>query len=146
MFGNLFKAKAKEAVNKFSGNKDFLEAMCAASALVAAADGTIADAEVDAAINSIKANAAIAAGFSSQEIESTFGKMSTKVNTRVGRSQLKTEIQESINRDKTGSLGMAIVLGALDVADNGGIDDKEMVVLRDIAGLCNQNLDKLLAA
>lgn len=146
MFGNLFKGKAKDAVNKFSGNKDFLEAMCAASALVAAADGTIDDSEVDAAINSIKSNAAISSGFSAQEIENVFGKMSTKVNTRVGRSQLKTEIQEAIGRDKTGDLGKAIVLGAADVADQNGIDDKEMAVLRDIAGLCNQNIEKLLAA
>lgn len=48
MFGALkkaFKAGAKEVQADYSHNKDYLEAVCAAAALVANADGEIEDSE-----------------------------------------------------------------------------------------------------
>src|SRR5262245_38495941 len=144
VFG-LFKGKAKEAVNAFSGNKDYLEGMCAICALVAAAEGGISDEEYDMTINVMKANTALASSFSATEMESVLGKMTPKTATRSGRAELKAEIRQVIDRDKTGSMGQALMLGALDVADQDGIGDKEMAVLKDIATVCNVNIDKLLA-
>ena len=60
MFGKLFGKKAEAAVQKFSGRTDFLEAVCAAAALVAAADGEIEDSEVKATVKAVKANKALA--------------------------------------------------------------------------------------
>lgn len=145
MFGSLFKGKAKEAMNQFSGNKDFLEGMCAACALTAAAEGGIDDSEYEKTQTVIRSNTAIAKGFSSTEIESVFGRMAGKTSTRSGKAELKNEIREVIARDKTGALGQAIVLASLDVADEGGISAAEVTVMRDIAGICNVNYDKLAA-
>lgn len=145
MFGKLFGGKAKEAINQFSGNKDFLEGLCAACALTAAAEGGIDDAEYDQTLSVIRANSAIAAAFSSTEIESVFGKMSPKTASRSGKAELKNEIREVISRDKTGAMGQALVLAALDVADQGGISDAEVTVMKDIAAICNVNYDKLAA-
>ena len=47
MFGKLLGGKAKDAMNQFSGNKDFLEGLCAACAWTAAAEGGIDDEEFD---------------------------------------------------------------------------------------------------
>ena len=145
MFGKLFGGKAKDAINKYSGNKDFLEAMCAGCALVAAVDGSIDDAEFDQTLRVIQANSAISAGFSAQEIETAFTRLSKKTGTRSGKSELKNEIREAVERDKDGQLGQAIVLACLDVADQGGISEQETTILKDIANLCGQNYDKLLA-
>lgn len=145
MFAKLFGSKAKEAINQFSGNKDFLEGLCAACALTAAAEGGIDDAEYEQTLLVIRANSAIAAAFSSTEIESVFGKMSPKTATRSGKAELKNEIREVIARDKTGAMGQALVLAALDVADQGGISDAEVAVMKDIAQICNVNYDKLAA-
>ncbi|AMX93722.1 MULTISPECIES: TerB family tellurite resistance protein [Mesorhizobium] len=145
MFGSLFKGKAKEAMNQFSGNKDFLEGMCAACALTAAAEGGIDDKEYEKTLTVIRSNSAIAAGFDSTQIESVFGKMQGKTTTRSGKAELKNEIREVIARDKTGSLGQAIVLASLDVADEGGISPAEVAVMKDIASICNVNYDKLAA-
>lgn len=145
MFGKIFGSKAKEAINQFSGNKDFLEGLCAACALTAAADGSIDDAEYDAALDVIKSNTAISAAFGTGEIEAVFGKMAPKTKTRSGKAELKEEIRQVIGRDKTGQMGQAIVLAALDVADQGGISDQETAVMKDIAGICNVNYDKLVA-
>lgn len=143
MFGNLFKGKAKEAINQFSGNKDFLEGMCSGCALTAAAEGGISDAEYDKTLTVIKSNTAIAAGFGISEIESVFGRLAPKTATRSGKAELKEEIRQVIERDKTGKMGQAIVLACLDVADEGGISDPEIAVMREIAGICNVNYDKL---
>lgn len=141
---SMLKGKAKEAGNQFSGNKDYLEGLVSACVLTAGADGKIDDSEYDKSLSVIKSNSAIAAGFSGGEIETVFGRLAPKVTTRLGRSELKTEIQQVVERDKTGKMGHAIVLTAIDVADEGGIDEKEMNALREIAALCGQNLDKLL--
>lgn len=143
MFGKLFGGKAKEAMNAFSGNRDFLEGLCAGCALVAAADGTIDDAEFDQTLRVIQANSAISAGFNASQIETTFSKLSQKTGTRSGKAELKAEIREVIERDKTNQLGTAIVLACLDVADQGGIEAKEEAILRDIATLCNVNYEKI---
>ena len=145
MFGAMFKGKAKSAIQQFSGNKDFLEGMCAGCALTAAAEGGIDDKEYDKTLTVIRNNTAISAGFGSGEIESVFGKMAPKTATRSGKAELKNEIRQVIERDKTGTMGTAIVLACLDVADEGGISDAEVAVMRDIATICNVNYDKLAA-
>ncbi len=139
------KDKAKAAINEMSGNKDFLEGMCAGCALTAAAEGGIDDAEYDKTLQVIRSNSAIANGFGADEIEKCFGRMSPKTATRSGKSELKEEIRQVINRDKTGKLATAIMLACLDVADEGGISAAETATLKGLADLCGVNYDKLLA-
>lgn len=59
-FGLNFGRKAKDAVNQFSGNKDFLEGFCAVCALTAAAEGGIDDAEYDKTLTVIRSNTPLA--------------------------------------------------------------------------------------
>lgn len=146
MFGIGLKSKARDAVAQFSGSKDFLEGMCAICALTAASEGGIDDAEFDKTTTVLKSNTVISASFNAGEIETTFGRMAPKTATRSGRAELKAEIQQVLERDRSGKMGHALLIAALDVADEGGISDKEMATLRDLAALCGQNLDKLLQA
>lgn len=137
MFAKL-KEKFTGNVNKFSGRKDFLEAVCAASALVAAADGDISDAEVDAAIKAVASNASLAAAFPQREIEQVADAMLKRAQGgRVGRSGLYKEIGD-IRSDA--EMAEVALLSALDVADNGGIDEKERAVLARIASELGLNL------
>lgn len=145
VFGFGLKGRAKEAVNQFNGNKDFLEGMCAGCALTAAAEGGIDDGEYDKTLKVIQSNTAIAAGFGSGEIEQVFGRMAPKTATRSGKAELKEEIRQVVDRDKTGKMGNAIVLACLDVADVGGISDAEVTVMKDIAAICGVNYDKIAA-
>lgn len=145
ILGNMFKGKAKDAINQFSGNKDYLEGMCAGCALTAAAEGGIDDAEYDTSLQIIRNNSAISTAFSSGEIEQVFGRMTPKTNSRSGKAELKNEIREVVARDKTGQMGTAIVYACLDVADSGGISAPEEAAMREIAQICNVNYDKLAA-
>lgn len=145
MFGFL-KGKAAEAAKEFTGTKDLLEGCCAISAHVAAATGGIDDNEYAKALSVIKNNAIIGPSYDTAQIESVFGKMAAKTNTRSGKAELKEEVRQVIARDKTGKLGQAMMLIALDVADEGGIDDAETAILKEYATICNVNYEKMLAA
>lgn len=137
MFAAL-KAKLSGGVNKYSGRNDFLEAVCAASALVAAADGNVSDAEVDQTIKAITSNANLSANFRTQEIERTADAMLKRAQGgRVGRSGLFKEI-EDVAPDH--EMAETVLLSALDVADHGGIDEKEKAVLGSIAQRLGLNI------
>ncbi|WP_275790487.1 TerB family tellurite resistance protein [Pararhizobium gei] len=137
MFAAL-KSKLSGNLNKYSGRKDFLEAVCAASALVAAADGDVSDAEVDQTVKAISSNANLSAAFKGAEIERTADVMLKRAQGgRVGRSGLYTEI-EQIASDH--DMAETVLLSALDVADHGGIDAKEKEVLGKIASKLGLNL------
>lgn len=144
MFAAL-KNKLTGSVAKFNGNTDFLEAVCAASALVAYADGDVTDAEADAAVKAVVSNAVLSGAFSSQQIERTMDAMMKRAEGgRVGRSGLLKEIAEAHAKDTDGSLSETILLTALDVADQGGIDDKETAVLEKVASELKLDLKKYL--
>lgn len=144
MFGFL-KSKAAEATQKFSGRTDFLEAVCAAAALVAAADGEIEDGEIKATIKAVSANKTLSSGFDQKTIEQTMEKMLNRAGGgRVGRAGLWDEIGEVV---KSADMAEAVVLTALDVAEGDGeIEPQERVVLDRLAKLANVDLNRLLAA
>lgn len=143
MFG--FGKKATDAVKKFSGRTDFLEAVCAASALIASADGTIDDGEIQACKKAIMANKALADGFDARTIETCIEKMLDRAGGgRVGRSGLWKEVEEGC---KDPEQAEAIVLSALDVAEaDGSIGDKEKAVLEQVANRAKVNLANLMVA
>jgi tellurite resistance protein TerB len=130
--GRLF-GSAQEAVNKYGGNKDFLEAVCASAALVAAADGEISDNEVAKTQQVVLNNPKLSGAFDRRTIETTIDQMLNRANGgRSGRHGLYQEIEDVINKDP--EMSEAVYLMALDVAEaEGGIDDKEQAVLDKIA-------------
>lgn len=145
MFGKLFGRKAGEVASKFSGRTDYLEAVCAAAALIAAADGEIEDSEIKATTKAVGANKTLRDGFDQSVIEQTMEKMLTRAaGGRVGRSGLWTEIEEVV---KDPEMAQAVVLTALDVAEGDGeIEPQEKAVLERLAKTCNVDLNRLMAA
>ncbi|WP_347139459.1 TerB family tellurite resistance protein [Paracoccus sp. SSK6] len=144
MFGKLFGKKAEAAVQKFSGRTDFLEATCAAAALIAAADGEIEDAEVTATVKAVKANKSLAAGFDGPTIERTINAMLDRAGGgRVGRAGLRKEIME-IAKDP--EMAEGVILTALDVAEaDGEIEPEEQKILDSLAKELGIDLARLAA-
>jgi tellurite resistance protein TerB len=137
MFAAL-KSKLTGSVNKFSGRKDFLEAVCAASALVAASDGDISDQEVEQTVKAVSSNASLAAAFKASEIERTADAMLKRAQGgRVGRAGLYKELEDIANDNE---MAETVLLSALDVADKGGISAEEKGVLAKIAQTLGLNL------
>lgn len=141
MFGFLTK-KAEEAVQTFSGRTDFLDAVCAAAALFAAADGEIEDGEIKATVNAVAANKALQQGFDQKLIEQTMERMLQRASG--GRVGLWEEIDEVL---KNPDMAEAVVLAAIDVAEGDGeIEDAERKVLDRLAMAANVDLIRLMAA
>jgi tellurite resistance protein len=134
-----FKSKLSGAAQKYSGRTDFLEAVCAASSLVAAADGNIDDNEVGAAIDAVKSNKIISEAFDARTIEATMDKMLGRAKGRVGRNELKKELADIA---KDFEMSETVLLTALEVADSGGISADEKKILQDIAGILGLDLSK----
>ncbi|MBM7323939.1 tellurite resistance TerB family protein [Agrobacterium sp. S2] len=137
----MFKSLVGDKAKKFSGKTDFLEAVCAASALVATADGDLDDSELLAAVAAVKSNAALSGAFDARAIETTMDKMCSRAVGRVGKAGLFKEI-EDIKADH--DMSETVLLVALDVADSGGISDDEKAVLSKIASTVGLDLAKYL--
>ncbi|MBN8931897.1 tellurite resistance TerB family protein [Agrobacterium pusense] len=137
----MFKSLVGDKAKKFSGKTDFLEAVCAASALVATADGDLDDSELLAAVAAVKSNAALSGAFDARAIETTMDKMCSRAVGRVGKAGLFREI-EDIKADH--DMSETVLLVALDVADSGGISDDEKAVLAKIASTVGLDLAKYL--
>lgn len=136
------KAKFAGSVSKYSGKTDFLEAVMAAAALVAWADGNADDKEIAAAIKAAVSNSALAGAFDSRTIEQTAEQMFNRASGgRVGRSGLYKEI-EDIKADK--DMSETVLLTALDIADSEGISEDEKRVLGEIASRLGLDLKKYL--
>jgi tellurite resistance protein TerB len=125
ILGKLF-GGANDVSNRIQGRTDLLEAVCASAALIAAADGDIADNEVEAAINVVTNNEGLAKAFDARTIETTMDKMIKRAKGGFsGRQGLWKDIDD-ISKDFNDS--EAVYLIALDVAysdDDVGAKEKE---------------------
>ena len=130
MFG-LLKKKLEGGAQRLNGNTDLLEAIAAACALVAAADGDISDQELDTAINAVAANSTLSAAFDARTINAVMDKMLAQANTgRMGKRSLMKEVEDVAGKPDS----EMVLLIALDIADSdGNIDADERAVLDKIA-------------
>lgn len=137
MFGMLKKvvgAGAREVKAEYGESKDFLEAVCAAGALVAAADGDIADAEKRKVVTLITGHAALSKLYPPTVIEQTSEAMFKRAKEGSGRQQLARELDDIKNRPNGGQMAEDVYLIAKDVAfADGDIGEKEAEVLKKIA-------------
>lgn len=132
-----FTGSLKNKAQKINGRMDALEAVCAACAYVAAADGDVSDDEVATTITTIQNNTILSGAFTTQQIEKCADAMINRARGgRSGRLGLKKEIQDIANDHEIAEI---VFVAALDVADHGDIDEKEKKVLIDIASMLGVN-------
>lgn len=137
MFGALkrvFKAGAVEVSASYSQNKDFLEAVCAACALVANADGTIEESEKRKALSIITNHSALGKLYKQADIEACCETMFKRAKDASGRQQLARELDDIKGRPDGAQMADDVYLVALDIAQaDGTVQDEEKVVLEKIA-------------
>lgn len=136
MFGALkkaFKAGAKEVQADYSQNKDYLEAVCAASALVAYADGELEDSERQKVTRTIANHPTLGKMYQPNVVETTVDTMFKRAKDASGRQHLARELDDIKGRDG-GQMAEDVYLVALDVANaDGQVEPEEDVVLKKIA-------------
>jgi tellurite resistance protein len=134
---------AVKALASYSGDKAFLLGAASFAANVTAADGSIDDAEIDAAIAGMQANQLLGKSYSSSQIEEAVNAALVRAKTRGGRMENKRNIEALLTRPI--ELRQDVFLIGADVADQGGsIGPEEDAVLTEGAKLLNVNKNSLL--
>lgn len=138
-----FKKMLGDSTTKFTRDRNYLEAVLAAAALIAVADGEIEESEEDALLKAVSANAILSAAWSPREIEQMAqGMLDRAKKGRMGQAGLYSEIEDVA---KNPDMAEAVLLMALDVSEGDGqIEPQEKAVLEKIAGRLNLNLGKYL--
>jgi tellurite resistance protein TerB len=117
---------------KYSENKDFLEACCAAAASVAMADGSIDDSERDTVIDILSNHAVLGKVYSSTEIKTTADTMFRRAGTNSGKLSLAREVEDV--KGKGAAMAQDVYMVALDVAmADGDLAPEEEKVLERLA-------------
>lgn len=139
-FFKAFKKAAKGAAREVNAdlgkNKDYLEACCAAAALVAAADGTVSDVEKRTTVSIIAGNATLGKLYQQSEIETCARVMLDRVGSGSGRAALAAELKDVKNLPNAGDMADYVYLIAKDIAESDGdVGEKEQEVLKKLANL-----------
>jgi len=135
---NLFKKIAKnttqEIMASYGGNKDFLEAVCAACALVANADGNIEDSEKTKAISVVNNHPTLSQMYQQKDIETCLETMFKRAKDASGRQMLARELDDIKGAENGAKMSDDVYLMALDIAGaDGNVGDDEKAVLAKIA-------------
>ncbi|MRN43436.1 MULTISPECIES: tellurite resistance TerB family protein [unclassified Brucella] len=131
---SVFGAGAKQIKAEYGENKDFLEAVCAASALVAAADGDISESERRKVVSIITNHSELSKIYQGNVIEQTAEKMFKLAKDRSGRQQLARELDDIKGRPNGPKMAEDAYLVACDIADaDGEVSKEEEDVLKKIA-------------
>jgi tellurite resistance protein len=141
MFGALKKALTagfsgvtRELNASYGENTDFLEAVCAAGALVAFADGEIEPEERTAIISLIQKHPSLGKLYSTDVIEKTAASMFKRAADASGRQALARELDDIKSRPDAARMAEDIYLVALDIANaDGDLEQEEQAVLAKIA-------------
>lgn len=145
MFGfakKLAGAASREVKAEYGANKDFLEAVCAAVALVAYADGELEQSEKDKAFKVIKGNATLTKIYQTNDIESVMNTMFSRADSRSGRMGLFRELDDV--KGKGQQMAEDVYLIGLDIAHaDGELEEAEAKVLTQIAQRMNLDLKAL---
>jgi len=137
MFGIFKKAIGAAAVEvkaNYGENKDYLEAVCAAAALVAMADGTLEDVEKAKVVSLLTNHSTLGKMYSRDVIETTAETMFKRSKDSSGRQSLARERDDTRGRPEGTQMAEDVYLIAVDVsAADGEVEPEEKVVLEKIA-------------
>jgi len=138
MFAKL-KDRLAGGANRLQGRTDLLEAVCASASLVAAADGSVEDSEIEATIKAVTSNEALNTAFDARQIEGCMQKMLSRAEGgRVGQMNLMKELDDIAGNSEDSEM---VLLTALDIADaDGEIDPDEQAMMDKIAKRLGLNM------
>lgn len=129
-----FSGATRELNAAYGSNTDFLEAVCAASALVAASDGEIEATERTKIIALIQKHPSLGKLYSQSVIEQTAEAMFRRAVDASGRQALARELDDIKSRPDGHQMGEDVYLIAMDVADaDGEREPQEDATLKKIA-------------
>ena len=143
LIARVAKGAVREVSAEYSQNKDFLQACCAAVALVAIADGSIEDSEERTAIAIVTAHPTLGKLYQHTEIEECLKAMFTLAKTNTGRASLGRELADVKGKPNSPQMCEDVFMIAKDIAGaDGETEEKEKAVLDKLAGFLGVDPNK----
>jgi tellurite resistance protein TerB len=137
MFGALkkaFSAGSAEVKANYAQNRDYLEAVIAAAALVAYADGDLEESERQKVVQVIARHKTLSKFYKQNEIEQTVSEMFTRAKDKAGRNSLANELDDIKSRPDGVQMAKDVYLIACDISmADGTMEKEEELVLQKIA-------------
>jgi len=125
---------AREVSAEYGQSRDFLEAVCAAAALVAWADGELEQSERTKVVNLIQNHPTLGKIYKQDVIEQTANTMFSRGKDSSGRQLLARELDDLKGKPNGTQMSEDVYLLALDIASaDGDVAEQETVVLQKIA-------------
>ncbi len=134
VFKKVLGAGAREVQANYGQNKDYLEAVCAASALVAMADGELEDVEKSKVVSLLTNHSTLGKMYDRGTIETTAETMFKRAKDSSGRQALARELDDIKGRPEGQQMAEDVYLIAVDVSmADGEAEPAEVDVLKKIA-------------
>ncbi len=131
-------------VTAYAGDKVLMLAAVSAAANVMVADGEVAGAEFETALQGLRANPILEKGYDTLMLETELYDGIARARTRAGRAENLRHVAQAAERPA--DQRESILLIAADVADHEGIDHVEATALAEIAAALDLDLHALLRA
>lgn len=146
MFGALkraMKGASREVAAELGQNKDFLEAVCAGAARIAAADGEIEDAEKKEIPRLVAADPTLGKLYQRDVIERTMETMLASAMSVSGKLRLQRELEDLRGKPNAAAMSETVVAVCIDIAmADGEMEEPEKKELAKIAGWLGVDLKK----
>lgn len=125
---------AREVQAEYGQNKDFLEAVCAASSLVAWADGNLEQNEKTKVIALIQNHPSLGQLYKADQIEQVAQTMFSRGKDKSGRQLLARELDDLKGKPNASQMAEDVFLLASDIAlADGTVQPEEEEVLKKLA-------------
>lgn len=125
---------AREVKAEYGQNKDFLEAVCAATSLVGWADGDLDQSEKSKAIALITNHPTLGKLYNTNEIEAVANTMFSRGKDKSGRQLLARELDDLRGKPNGAQMAEDVFLLASDIAGaDGNVGPEEEEVLKKLA-------------
>lgn len=137
-----FLGRLTRTVTAYAGDRPLMRAAVSAASNVIVADGEVAGAEFETAVQGMRANPILEKGYDSLMLESELYDGIARARTRLGRADNLRHVSAVAGRplDQRES----VFLIAADVADHDGISPIEAIALTEIAAALGVDGDGLL--
>lgn len=139
----ILKKFTDQSANKYNGKTDFLEAVSAGCALIAAADGDIEKSERNEATKLITKNKTLSAAFSSGQIKKALDHAFDLADSRSGKLSLKREIREVLDHHADWAEDIMVKCVEIAYAD-GEVEKAEEKVLNELSELLGVDYKQFL--
>jgi tellurite resistance protein len=137
-------SRFERATQNYAGDPTFLLAATSAAANVIAADGTVEDAEVEAALRGMLANKTLKTSYTPAKIDDALTAALIRAKSRAGKMENRRNIESMATKTQTAREDVFLIAADTTDGNSHSLGEPERAALKTIADLLGLDDKKLL--